>query len=126
MRLVQVAQHADDLDRAERFYSQLLGAAPTGRFDPPGLLFFDLDGVRLLIDAAAPSALLYLEVPDVRESMSVLRGRGVEVVTEPHVIFSHDDDVLGPAGTDEWMAFVKDSEGNTLGLVSHLAPADDG
>ena len=25
----------------------------------------------------------------------------------------------GPAGTDEWMAFVRDSEGNLVGLVSH-------
>ena len=35
------------------------------------------------------------------------------------MIFRHQDDVLGPAGTDEWMAFVTDSEGNTVGLVSH-------
>ncbi len=28
-------------------------------------------------------------------------------------------DALGPAGTDEWMAFIRDSEGNTVGLVSH-------
>lgn len=31
---------------------------------------------------------------------------------------------LGPAGTDEWMAFIADSEGNTVGLVSHLARSD--
>jgi methylmalonyl-CoA/ethylmalonyl-CoA epimerase len=37
---------------------------------------------------------------------------------EPHVIFTHDDDTLGPAGTDEWMTFIRDSEGNLLGLVS--------
>jgi methylmalonyl-CoA/ethylmalonyl-CoA epimerase len=124
MRLVQVAQHANDLDRAERFYSELLGTTATARFDPPGLVFFDLDGVRLLLDAGAPSALLYLDVPDVRESVATLRGRGIEVVGEPHVIFSHADDLLGPAGTDEWMAFVKDSEGNTIGLVSHLPQAN--
>lgn len=122
MRLVQVAQHVDDLDRAAGFYTDLLGAAPTARFDPPGLLFFDLDGVRLLLDQAAPSALVYLAVPDVHTSVEELRGRGIEVVTEPHVIFRHDDAVLGPAGTDEWMAFVIDSEGNILGLVSHLPP----
>jgi methylmalonyl-CoA/ethylmalonyl-CoA epimerase len=122
MRLVQVAQHAEDLDRAERFYAELLGTKASGRFDPPGLLFFDLDGVRLLLDAGAPSALIYLAVPDVRQSVADLRDRGVEVVAEPHVIFSHSDDLLGPARTDEWMAFVKDSEGNTVGLVSHLAP----
>jgi methylmalonyl-CoA/ethylmalonyl-CoA epimerase len=35
------------------------------------------------------------------------------------VIFQHADDTLGPAGMDEWMAFVTDSEGNTIGLVSY-------
>src|SRR3954464_6791666 len=100
MRLVQVAQHADDLDRAERFYAELLGTPSTARFDPPGLVFLDLAAVRLLLDAAAPSAVLHLDVPDVRESVTALRGRGVEVVGEPHVIFSHADDLLGPAGTD--------------------------
>jgi methylmalonyl-CoA/ethylmalonyl-CoA epimerase len=121
MRLAQVAQHADDLDRAEQFYTALLGAPASARFDPPGLLFFDLDGVRLLLDAAAPSALVYLAVGDVHATVEALRERGVEIVSEPHVIFTHDDDRLGPAGTDEWMAFVTDSEGNTVGLVSHSA-----
>jgi methylmalonyl-CoA/ethylmalonyl-CoA epimerase len=39
------------------------------------------------------------------------------------VIFSHTDDSLGLAGTDEWQAFVRDSEGNLLGLVSQERPA---
>jgi methylmalonyl-CoA/ethylmalonyl-CoA epimerase len=46
-----------------------------------------------------------------------VRGRA-EVVSEPHAIFTHDDDTLGPAATTEWQAFVNDSEGNLLGLVS--------
>ena len=120
MRLVQVAQHASNLRRAAEFYSALLGTEARALFDPPGLLFFDLDGVRLLLEAGAPSSLLYLSVPDVRISVEELRGRGVEIVAEPHVIFSHTDDHLGPAGTDEWMAFIRDSEGNTVGLVSQL------
>ncbi len=120
MRLVQVAQHADDLDRAAAFYSQLLDARPTGLFDPPGLLFFDLDGVRLLLEPGAPSSVIYLAVDDVVSSIEALRARGVAVITEPHVIFTHEDDALGPAGTDEWMAFITDSEGNTVGLVSQL------
>ena len=41
------------------------------------------------------------------------------VESEPHVIFGHDDDTLGPVGTDEWMAFVTDTEGNHVGLVEH-------
>jgi methylmalonyl-CoA/ethylmalonyl-CoA epimerase len=115
-RLVQVALRATDLDRAAAFYSELLGTEPSGRFDPPGLLFFDLDGTRLLLDGNAPASMLYLEVPDVGAAVEALRGR-TEVVSEPHPIFTHEDDSLGPAGTVEWQAFVIDSEGNTLGLV---------
>ncbi|MFF1254277.1 VOC family protein [Pseudarthrobacter sp. NPDC058329] len=121
MRLIQVAQFAEDLRRAAAFYTQLLAVQPTAVFDPPGLVFFDLEGVRLLLEPGAPRALLYLQVPDVTSSVDELKGRGVEVVDAPHVIYSHTDGRLGPAGTDEWMAFIRDSEGNTLGLVSQLA-----
>lgn len=39
------------------------------------------------------------------------------VLSEPHLILTHEEDALGPAGTQEWQAFVTDSEGNTVGLV---------
>ncbi len=119
MTLVQIAQHADDLQRASSFYADLLGAPPVATFDPPGLVFFDLGGVRLLLDRGAPSCLLYLRVDDIDATLERLRAAGVPVESEPHLIFGHDDDTLGPAGTDEWMAFVTDSEGNHVGLVEH-------
>jgi methylmalonyl-CoA/ethylmalonyl-CoA epimerase len=118
-RFVQVAQHADDLDRASAFYERLLGQPAAARFDPPGLLFFDVGGVRLLLDKGAPSALVYLGVDDLHGRVDQLRQDGVVIESEPHLIFSHTDDTLGPAGTDEWMAFVRDSESNLVGLVSH-------
>jgi methylmalonyl-CoA/ethylmalonyl-CoA epimerase len=118
MRLVQVAQHAEDLDRAAVFYERLLGTPPTAKFDPPGLLFFDLDGVRLLLDRAAPTALIYLGVDDVG---AALERSAAKVISEPHVIFSHEDGTLGPAGTDEVHAFIEDSEGNTVGLIEFRA-----
>ncbi|MBO1738021.1 VOC family protein [Leifsonia sp. TF02-11] len=119
MEILQVAQHADDLDRAAAFYENLLGEAPAGRFDPPGLLFFNIGIGRLLLEKGAPSALVYLQVDDVAQLVERLRGEGVTIIGEPHVIFSHADDAIGPAGNDEWMAFVEDSEGNTVGLVSY-------
>ena len=122
MDVIQIAQHADDLPRARAFYERLLNAQPAGIFDPPGLLFFRAGKVRLLLEQGATSALIYLKVDDVRETIASLRSDGVEIVAEPRVIFSHTDDSLGPAGMDEWMAFVKDSEGNTVGLVSHHKP----
>ncbi|SFS14700.1 methylmalonyl-CoA/ethylmalonyl-CoA epimerase [Microbacterium sp. cf046] len=121
MRLVQVALHADDLGRAADFYTVLLESTPTARFDEPGLLFFDLDGVRLLLDRNAPASLLYLHVDNVHEAVERLDGLA-DIVAHPHVIFHHHDDTLGPAGHDEWQAFIKDSEGNTVGLVAFQRP----
>ena len=40
------------------------------------------------------------------------------------MIFTHQDDALGPAGTDEWHLFIRDSEGNLVGLVSQERPPD--
>ena len=117
MKLVQVALRAEDLDRAAAFYEELLGTPPTARFDPPGLLFFDAGGVRLMFGRESVPSLVYLGVDDVETTLAALRDR-VEVISEPHVIFSHTDDSLGPAGNDEWQAFVRDSEGNSVGLVS--------
>ncbi len=115
--LVQVAQRAEDLERATRFYTDLLGRGPTASYDPPGLVFFDLGGTRLLLETRAPSAVLYLRVDDIDAEIARLEGLGVTVSGRPHVIFQHDDDTLGPAGTEEWQAFVVDSEGNSVGLV---------
>lgn len=131
MPVVQIAQRATDLDRAQAFYARLLGSGPAARFDPPGLLFFDVDGVRLLLDANAPSALVYLGVDDLDARVAELEAEGVTITTPPHTIFEHQDGTLGPAGSAERMAFLLDSEGNTIALVEHrpgdqLAPGADG
>ena len=124
MDVLQIAQHADDLPRARAFYQRLLDTEPAGIFDPPGLLFFQVGSVRLLLEQGATSALIYFKVDNVRATLESLGAEGVEIVAEPQLIFRHSDDSLGPAGTDELMAFVKDSEGNMVGLVSHHQPAD--
>ncbi|MFC4137225.1 MULTISPECIES: VOC family protein [unclassified Microbacterium] len=121
MHLAQIAQHADDLDRAAMFYAALLGSEPSGRFEPPGLVFFDLDGTRLLLERGAPPALIYLAVTNIHDRIERLRDAGVTIESEPHVIFAHEDDSLGPAGTQEWQAFIRDSEGNLVGLVEQVA-----
>ena len=113
----QVALHADDLDRAEAFYRDTLGLRLIARFDPPGLVFFDLGNTRLLLEQGATPALLYLAVDDIDASAEVLVERGVELVDPPHLIHRDEDGTFGPAGREEWMAFFRDSEGNLLGLV---------
>ena len=122
VELLQVAQHADDLARATAFYSDVLGLELITSFHPPGLVFFRLGDTRLLLDRAAPSALIYLRVADVRATTDKLRAEGVTIDTEPHLIFTDADGEFGPAGREEWMAFIKDSEGNLVGLASRHAP----
>ena len=52
-RLVQLSQHANDLERAAGFYQDLLGCAPAAKFDPPVLLFFLMGNIRLLLEQGA-------------------------------------------------------------------------
>lgn len=121
MNLVQIAQHADDLSRAADFYTVLLETPPIARFDDAGLLFFEVDGVRLLLDRAAPSALVYFKVDNVHETLERLAGL-IEVVTPARMVFVHEDNVLGPEGLEEWQAFIRDTEGNTVGIVAFQKP----
>ena len=123
MILHQVAQRVDDLERAVAFYTRLIGEPPIATFDPPGLAFFRLGDTRLLLERGAPSALIYLRVDDVRDTIVRLRADGVIIANEPHVIFSDSEGVFGPVGADEWMAFITDSEGNLVGLASQNSPA---
>jgi methylmalonyl-CoA/ethylmalonyl-CoA epimerase len=117
VRLHQIAQHADDLDRAVAFYRDVLGLPFIARFDPPGLAFFDLDGTRLLLEGNATATLLYLEVDDIDEAFSRLTAAGVSFLGEPHRIHRDDDGTFGPPGNEEWMAFFHDTEQNVLALV---------
>ena len=80
--------------------------------------------MRLLLDRTAPSALHYLAVQDLDDRVGRLRSQGVFIETEPHCIFAHTDDTLGPAGAEEWQAFIRDSEGNLVGVVEMRTPSD--
>lgn len=120
--LRQVAQHVDDLDRAVTFYRDVVGLELIARFEPPGLAFFGLGSTRLLLEAGAPPALLYLDVGDVAAATDDLRAKGVTIESEPHVIHVDVDGQFGPAGEAEEMAFFRDSEGNLVGLAGRRAP----
>ena len=125
-RVLQVAQRAEDLDRAAAFYRDVLGLALVARFDPPGLVFFDLGTARLLLERGASSALLYLEVDDIDAARERLAGAGVAFEDEPHPIFTDREGTFGAVGATEWMTFFRDSEGNLVGLVERRLGATGG
>ncbi len=114
----QIAAHAGDLAASRDFYLNRLGARFLAQYDPPGLLFFEFSGVRLLLEANAGPATLYFRVDDIDSAYRTLRERGVEFEDEPHLIHRDEDGVFDNAGSEEWMVFFRDPGGNTLALAS--------
>ena len=124
MKLYQLAMSVPDLDVAEAFYRDVLGARFVARFDPPGLVFFDLDGVRILFErgeAAGNSALIPCGRTTSRRALPNYKPRGVQFSGAPHAIHRDEDGTFGPAGETEWMAFFEDPAGNVLALVTRKA-----
>jgi len=111
----QIAMAVKDLPRAVAFYRDRLGL-PFLFQVPPGLAFFDCDGIRLMIEVPPdkefdhPGSILYFNVSDIDASHADLEGRGVEFRDKPHLIAKMPDHEL-------WMAFFGDGEGNTLALM---------
>jgi catechol 2,3-dioxygenase-like lactoylglutathione lyase family enzyme len=123
--LHQVAQHVEDMDRAVAFYRDILGLDLIAHFDPPGLAIFDLGTCRLLLEAGAPPALLYLGVDDVGAMTDRLREAGVPIESEAHVIHVDESGQFGPPGEVEEMSFFRDSEANLVGLAGRRELARD-
>ncbi len=117
-RLHQVAANFDDLDTTSTFYSEVLGAKRIASFDPPGILFFDFSGTRVLFERNHTKATLYFWVDDIDAAYATLLKRGVTFSSEPHLIHRDDQGTFGPAGSEEWMAFFSDPGGNTIALAA--------
>ena len=114
----QIAVPVSDLERAIAFYRDVLGM----RFlfkAPPGLGFFDCNGVRLLLDVPAKansenfSSIIYYKVPDLQAAFETLSERGVNFEEEPQLVAKMPDHEL-------WMAFFRDPDSNLLALMSEI------
>jgi catechol 2,3-dioxygenase-like lactoylglutathione lyase family enzyme len=118
MQIGQIAINAHDIERATAFYRDVLGMKPLFQV-PPKMSFFDCGGVRLMLSLPEgeqydhPGSILYYKVDDIRGTYEAMKGRGAEFEGEPHLVAKMPDHEL-------WMAFLKDTEGNTLALMSEV------
>jgi predicted enzyme related to lactoylglutathione lyase len=117
----QVSLFVRDVARAERFYGDTLGLPHIFTFGD--LAFFDASGTRIYLHRKSesdwrPGSILYFTVDGIHAAQEMLTAKGVHFTGAPHVIHTHDD------GTEEWMSFFEDGEGNTLALMSSVAPAE--
>jgi methylmalonyl-CoA/ethylmalonyl-CoA epimerase len=114
----QIAINAHDIERATAFYRDVLGMNLLFQV-PPKMSFFDCGGVRLMLSLPEgeaydhPGSILYYKVDDIRATYESLKARGAAFEGEPHLIAKMRDHEL-------WMVFLKDTEGNTLGLMSEV------
>ena len=116
--LGQVARTCKNVEDSRTWYRDLLGLSELYAF--PGLAFFDLGGVRLMLTEegdGAQESILYLRVPDIHASKEELEARGVKFTHAPHMIHRHED------GTEEWMAFFEDNESRPLAILTQVRSA---
>jgi len=115
--IAQIALSVRNLAKANEFYRDTLGLKHL--FDAPGMSFFDVDGVRLMLSEqggqpGGRGTLVYLKVADVMTAHAALTAKDVRFEQPPHVI--------GRSPTAEvWLAWCVDPDGNLIGLMSEKA-----
>lgn len=116
-RIGQIAITVDDLARAKNFYQNTLGM--TFLFDAGKMAFFQCGNVRLMIGTAERPAprggtILYFKVDDIQATYTALLAQGVVFTQNPHHVTKMPDH-------DLWMAFLKDPDDNTIGIMCEVA-----
>lgn len=116
-KIGQVAVPVKNLARAVEFYRDRLGMQFL--FEAPGMAFFQLGEVRLLLtlpegDEDAPAAsILYYTVSDIQAAYGSLVEGGVEILEKPTVVHR-------TGASELWMTFFRDTEQNTVALMSEI------
>jgi len=83
---------------------------------PPQMAFFQCGATTVMLGVPEapeldhPASVVYYLVPDIAAAHATLRGRGVEFITEPHLVHRAADYEL-------WLGEFRDSEGNVLALM---------
>jgi methylmalonyl-CoA/ethylmalonyl-CoA epimerase len=114
-KIGQIAIGMRDPARAKDFYQNILGMKLL--FEVGIMSFFQCGDLRLMIGPSdvppGGAILLYFMVVDIQKAHTSLSERNVEFVQPPHQVARMPDH-------DLWIAFLKDPEGNTLGMMSEV------
>lgn len=112
----QVALTVKELPRAVAFYRDVLGL--NYLFEASNLAFFNCGGTRVMLTTAESqestyNSIIYYKTENIHKACVALKDRGVPFESEPRMIARMPDHEL-------WMAFLRDSEGNLLALMSEV------
>lgn len=112
----QIAVTVTDLVRARDFYQNVLGMHFL--FDAGPMAFFQCGKIRFALGTSTekPSSggtILYFRVADLHQTHALLAARGVDFIQKPHLVARMADQEL-------WIAFLRDPDGNPVGLMSEV------
>ena len=116
--LGQIGLTVAELDRSKAFYGGALGM--TFLFDAGTMAFYQCGPVRLILGlleagqvVSVGGTILYFKVEGIEAVCDELQAKGLEFVQAAHVVAKMPDHVL-------WMAFLKDPDGNPVGLMEEV------
>jgi methylmalonyl-CoA/ethylmalonyl-CoA epimerase len=123
-RIGQIRVNVSDVDRAVRFYRDVLGMRLLFEVPEQGLAFFDCGGVRLYLgateaDVGPQTAAIYYRVDGLDAVVEDLTRRGVAFDILPQTVYRLED-------VEGRMAFFRDSEGNPVALMEEVPIGFDG
>jgi methylmalonyl-CoA/ethylmalonyl-CoA epimerase len=111
----QIGLTVKDLAAAKEFYGEVLGLPFL--FDAGTMAFYQCGGVRLMLGTAEAGkegpvggTILYFKVAEIEAVCSALKAADVAFVQDAHLVAKMPDHEL-------WMAFLKDPDGNVVGLM---------
>ena len=109
----QIARNVSDIEAATAWFRDTLGLPHLYTFG--NLSFFNCGGTRLFLSQGdglpEHNSVIYFKVDDIRAAYKTLEGKGAIFSHAPHKIHVHED------GTEEWMAFMEDPDGQPIGLM---------
>jgi predicted enzyme related to lactoylglutathione lyase len=117
----QIAITVSDVERAVGFYRDVLGLAFLFRAGPE-LAFLDAGGIRLMLTTpqgageAGCNSILYFTVADIASAHADLLARGAMDERAPALTARMPDHEV-------WTGFVRDPEGNLVGLMEERRQA---
>jgi predicted enzyme related to lactoylglutathione lyase len=112
----QIAISVSDVSKARTFYRDVLGLKFL--FDAgPNLAFFGAGSIRIMLTlpegngAVGKNSVLYFKVRDLAATHRAIVERGAKDERSPALVAKMPDHEL-------WMAFVRDPDGNLIGLMN--------
>jgi len=115
----QIAISVSDFALSREFYKDTLGMKHL--FDAGPMAFFQCGAVRFMVGAGNEKTvtpggtILYFKVDDLAAAHAALVEKNVFFFSDPHLVAKMPDH-------DLWMAFFKDPDGYTIGLMSEVKP----